>query len=534
MAITKIIGAIHPAKSGGRYKVLKNTIDYITREGKTDQGYFVGSMNCSSFTALKEMIHTKNHFGKTSDNPHERLGYHFTISWSPEENISHEEAFSILQEFCERYLGSEYEAVYSVHTDRKHVHGHICFNSVNCETGKKFRYENGDWASKIQPLVDELCKARGYHTLEEDSGVSLDDYYKEHILNKGTNKEKKKKGKYSSEQRSGSDQKKTYSRSQKGHSNNKYYNEKNEKYSHTDYIKDVIDKIIPECSSFEEFIQKLKENGFWVKMGKHIAVKTKGMERFRRLYKLGENYTEEAIKSRILHNGEPKSAPTTPDLDLDKYIFVVPLEYRKFVRRTMTPQEKKYYGRMYYLGKAHPGRPYPTYRDVQRRIREIKKTTEKISFIRENDIKSSAQLQNLIDDAYSEFNEINNTKKQLFYQKKDYRALIDCVNQIKNLYPNGMPERSRYDVAEAYSEAEKNFKELMDEFQSFGLSWEEAEAFSENLEKNMQEGKDALKKIRQRIDFLKEIQDEYKAIEEEMVQQNIPKEKTPQNANRKK
>lgn len=507
MAITKIIGAIHPPKSGGRYKVLKNTIDYITKKGKTREGYFVGSANCSPLSALKEMIHTKNHYGKTSDSPHERLGYHFTISWSPEEHISHEEAFLILQEFCERYLGSEYEAVYSVHTDRQHVHGHICFNSVNCETGMKFRYENGDWASKIQPLVDEICKKHGFHTLEEDTGITLDDYYKEHILNKGLkqkkqNTDKKIKTKNNSAAR--------------GKSNNKYYNEKNEKYSHSDYIRDVIDKIIPECKTFNDFIQKLKENGFYVKLGKYISVKTKGMDRFRRLYKLGEKYSEQAIRQRILQNGEPKSVPTREDLDIEQYqyIYVVPLEYRKYVKRTMTPAEKRYYGRMYYLGKAHPGIPYPTYRDVQRRIREIEKITEQMEYIRENDITSSDQVQTEIDAAYKEYEQLKEKKMKLYIQRKEYKQLISCVKQLQELFPDGLPDKDRTDLADVYTEAKMQFDLLMREFDSFGIDWDEAVEFVNGLESDIKEANAAMRKIKQRIEFFREIKEDFEKEEQ--------------------
>ena len=71
MAITKIIGAIHPPKSGGRYKVLKNVINYVINPLKTENGKYTGSINCTTQTALKEMIMTKEHYNKTSSAPSE-------------------------------------------------------------------------------------------------------------------------------------------------------------------------------------------------------------------------------------------------------------------------------------------------------------------------------------------------------------------------------------------------------------------------------------------------------------------------------
>lgn len=48
MAITKIIGSIHPPKSGGRYKVLKNSINYVLNPKKTMDGLYYGKYKLSN------------------------------------------------------------------------------------------------------------------------------------------------------------------------------------------------------------------------------------------------------------------------------------------------------------------------------------------------------------------------------------------------------------------------------------------------------------------------------------------------------
>lgn len=68
--------------------------------------------------------------------------------------------------FVRKYLTDEYEAVYSVHNDTEHIHGHIIFNSVNRKTGKKYEYKKGDWEKTIQPLVNEICSSYGLSTLD--------------------------------------------------------------------------------------------------------------------------------------------------------------------------------------------------------------------------------------------------------------------------------------------------------------------------------------------------------------------------------
>ncbi len=60
-----------------------------------------------------------------------------------------------------------------------------------------------------------------------------------------------------------------------------------------------MDAAIARSFLFEHFIGTLKRQGYEVKLGKYIAVRPPGKERFVRLKTLGDNYTEEAIRQRI-------------------------------------------------------------------------------------------------------------------------------------------------------------------------------------------------------------------------------------------
>ena len=78
------------------------------------------------------------------------------------------------------YLGDAYEAVYAVHDNTDNIHSHIVFNSVNRMTGKKFRYQKGDWGKYIQPIVNRLCEEYGLSTIEiETDRVKPQEFYKE-------------------------------------------------------------------------------------------------------------------------------------------------------------------------------------------------------------------------------------------------------------------------------------------------------------------------------------------------------------------
>jgi len=64
-------------------------------------------------------------------------------------------------------------------------------------------------------------------------------------------------------------------------------------------IRRDVDSCITRSFLFDHFIANLKKQGYEVKLGKYIAVRPPGKERFVRLKALGNNYTEEAIRQRI-------------------------------------------------------------------------------------------------------------------------------------------------------------------------------------------------------------------------------------------
>ncbi len=156
-------------------KHLKNSLEYILNPEKTEMGTLIGGNHIlpDADFAFEKMLETKRvmeeRFGRKKTEG--RQGYHFVLSFSPKDNITSEMAMEITEKFLETYI-PDYESVYAVHTDRKHLHSHIVFNSVNMINGLKYHYENGDWAKTIQPITNRLCEEYGLSTIE------LEDYDK--------------------------------------------------------------------------------------------------------------------------------------------------------------------------------------------------------------------------------------------------------------------------------------------------------------------------------------------------------------------
>ena len=176
MAVT-LLKNIKENKKGNPSAHLKNAIHYILNPDKTENGLWTGG-NCGNDTEeiFSAMIQTKKEWGKEWG----RQGYHFVISFPPGE-ASEEIVFKIGKEFCEKYLGEAYDYCFAVHNDHKHMHCHIVFNSVGRFDGLKYRYVDGDWEKKIQPITDEICVKNNMPPLTFDKTNRIGKSYTEHV-----------------------------------------------------------------------------------------------------------------------------------------------------------------------------------------------------------------------------------------------------------------------------------------------------------------------------------------------------------------
>ena len=179
MAITKILN-IKESEGRNPASHLKNALEYIQNPDKTEECVLVGGINCLPDTAFEQMEETKNIFHKTG----KRQGYHVIISFSPEEKVTAEQAMYVLEHFAKDELGDDYEAVYAVHTDREHMHGHLIWNSVSITTGKKYNSPKSNWKNHLQPITNKYCDELGLSIMPAEysrnpKNISRDKWEKE-------------------------------------------------------------------------------------------------------------------------------------------------------------------------------------------------------------------------------------------------------------------------------------------------------------------------------------------------------------------
>jgi len=74
-----------------------------------------------------------------------------------------------------------------------------------------------------------------------------------------------------------------------------------------DILRDDLDRIVMQCCTFDEVLERLKQSGYAIKEGKYISVRPKDGERFIRLKSVGEDYSEQSIRNRLMNKARFES-----------------------------------------------------------------------------------------------------------------------------------------------------------------------------------------------------------------------------------
>ena len=69
--------------------------------------------------------------------------------------------------------------------------------------------------------------------------------------------------------------------------------------SHKERLRQTIDQVSPDCQSYEDFLAKMRAEGYGIKEGKNLSFRAPGQERFTRSSRLGADYTREALRDRF-------------------------------------------------------------------------------------------------------------------------------------------------------------------------------------------------------------------------------------------
>ena len=368
MAITKILNIM---ESEGRNPAshLKNALEYIQNPDKTEECVLVGSINCLPDTAFEQMEETKNIFHKTG----KRQGYHVIISISPEEKVTAEQAMYVLEHFAKDVLGDDYEAVYAVHTDREHMHGHLIWNSVSMTTGKKYNSPKSNWKNHLQPITNKYCDELGLSIMPAE-----------------------------------------YSRNPKNISRDKWGKEMS--------MKEIILRDAKMCAyaagNVDHFKYLMKRLGYIFKKDAWMEVQAPGFRYYHKLAKLDEMFSEETLRHHV-------------DMPWMAKPYFYSSDILGLHRTKLSPFQKKFYAKLYRLRIVEQKRFAVGGAKYAEDLKRFHQLQDEYLLLVNNDIKSVVELVDFIDEQEEKIQQIEDRQQEIYRESSSRKRNIKNEEQYR-------------------------------------------------------------------------------------------------------
>ena len=368
MAITKILN-IQESEGRNPASHLKNALEYIQNPDKTEECILVGGINCLPDTAFEQMEETKNIFHKTG----KRQGYHVIISFSPEEKVTAEQAMYVLEHFAKDVLGNDYEAVYAVHTDREHMHGHLIWNSVSMTTGKKYNSPKGNWKNHLQPITNKYCDELGLSIMPAE-----------------------------------------YSRNAKNISRDKWEKEMS--------MKDIILRDAKMCAyaagNVEHFKYLMKRLGYVFKKDAWMEVQAPGFRYYHKLAKLDEMFSEDMLRHHV-------------DMPWMVKPYFYSSDIRGLHRTKLSPYQKRFYAKLYRLRIVEQKRFAVGGAKYTEDLKRFHQLQDEYLLIVNNDIKSVVDLVYFIGEQEEKIQQIEDRQKEIYRESSSRKRSIKNEEQYR-------------------------------------------------------------------------------------------------------
>ena len=368
MAITKILNI---QESDGRNPAshLKNALEYIQNPDKTEECVLVGGINCLPDTAFEQMEETKNIFHKTG----KRQGYHVIISFSPEEKVTVEQAMYVLEHFAKDVLGDDYEAVYAVHTDREHMHGHLIWNSVSMTTGKKYNSPKSNWKNHLQPITNKYCDELGLSIMPAE-----------------------------------------YSRNPKNISRYKWEKEMS--------MKEIILRDAKMCAyaagNVEHFQYLMRSLGYVFKKGSWMEVQAPGFRYYHSLVKMDEMFAEDRLRHHV-------------DMPWMAKPYFYSSDIRGLHRAKLSPYQKRFYAKLYRLRIVEQKRFVVGGAKYTEELKRFHQLQDEYLLLVNNDIKDIVELVNFRNKQEEKIQQIEDRQHEIYRESSSRKRSIKNEEQYR-------------------------------------------------------------------------------------------------------
>lgn len=245
----------NPKYTEADLQALGDVMNYATNGDKTEKQFFVTGVNCDPATARDEMLIAKAQWNDES----EIVCYHGFQSFQSGE-LTPEQAHEVGVKLAEKMWGDRFQVIVATHLNTKCLHNHFVVNSVSFLDGKHY-HDNKANLRLLRQRSDELCREYELSVIEHPSGG-----------------------------------KKPYAL---------YQAEKQGLPTRDNVARQAVDEAISKSFTLKDFDRYMAQMGYQCSFDsnrKYWTIMGKGWKRPKRLYKLGEDYTNERIQERIREN----------------------------------------------------------------------------------------------------------------------------------------------------------------------------------------------------------------------------------------
>lgn len=245
---------INPDYSKSALEALADVIDYAANEDKTEQHFYVSGINCNTTCARRQFITIKKQFDKEDG----ILAFHAYQSFAPGETTP-DTAHEIGKKLAKEIWGDRFQVVVATHLNTSCLHNHFVINSVSFRDGKKY-HDCLESYKELRDASDRICKEYGLSIIEKPTS--------------------------------------------KGVPQNLYKAEQSGMPTRYSVAKAAIDEAVSKSCNMREFAMHLKTMGYTMQLNpkrKYWTINLPGWTKPIRMARLGDNYSNERIKERVLN-----------------------------------------------------------------------------------------------------------------------------------------------------------------------------------------------------------------------------------------
>lgn len=354
-------------------------VSYVINDLKTLQGLYVGERHISDIqNATDEMMQVKEFHNKLSG----RVALHGIVSLpvgeSGKENAG--KLMMLVDDLLEEIF-PDHQAIYAVHTNTENLHVHFVVNTVALN-GRKIHMDHNFMSKVFDPYLNKLARQYGFSpnmTWEEEKEPD-EIKFSDRVIR----------------------------------------------------LRQAVDTAIEWSDDFDSFLHNLRSQGIKVNCGKYLSLRMEGMPRAIRSFRLGNRYTIDAIRDRLLGKREEMIRSEVGDhiltLGSPAQIYVKTTPLKKYA--DMDAEEKQEAIRMLKLGRNPWREQYKSNWQLQRIAEEFHRTANIYELIRTY-APDTGNVNDALRNIIRKQKEIAEEKKAVKAKLREYKPIIDLYREAE-------------------------------------------------------------------------------------------------------